>query len=174
LAGGTVGGLGTAGVIASSTIPIPVVGLFIAGGAALVGALIGIFTAHHNAAVRTERADICSVTQKYNAFAPSIEQAISTGKITLTDAISTLSQAHALMIADLAANSNSKQENAGFGVGKAIDALQLFNQEVVYPSLVPGVAQNAINAVSSVTQSPVGLIGLAGAGIVGAKVVGVF
>lgn len=129
-------------------------------------AIFGIFGAAHAQAVATEQATLCQVAIQYDNFADAIEQAIATGQMPLQDALAKLKSVTDSLANGLA--SIEKQYNAPYGYHKAVNALALFNAEVVYPSLAPGVASSAVKAL----ESPSGLL-LAGGGLLGAKLLGV-
>lgn len=147
----------------------------VAGGAAapftfglssLFASILGIFGGAHAAAVRTEQQTLCGVAIQYNQFADAIEQAIAAGQVPLQDALVKLNSVMSSLDSGLA--SIEKPYNAPYGYRRALKALGLFNQEVVYPSLVPGLASKALHAI----ESPTGILAAGGA-VLAAKVFGV-
>jgi hypothetical protein len=132
---------------------VPIVGNALA---ALVSALP---FAHHAQAVETEQTTLCNSSSSWNQFADQIEQALAGGTIGLQDATTKMQQ----VVASLKGYTQKVVNgiNAGYGVEKALDALALFNAEVVYPSLVPGVASSILGTSSplaAVTAPVTGII----------------
>ena len=171
------GGVNTTGIVGSSALTgVNIAGQTVATGVKaipIIGdvigfatAIFGIFGAAHAQAVATEQATLCQVAIQYDNFADAIEQAIATGQMPLQDALAKLKSVTDSLANGLA--SIEKQYNAPYGYHKAVNALALFNAEVVYPSLAPGVASSAVKAL----ESPSGLL-LAGGGLLGAKLLGV-
>lgn len=99
-------------------------------------AILGGILQHHAQAVARENSTLTSVTCAYNAFADAMEDALCAGKIGLQDALGQLKQAANALRQQLA--QIEKPVNAGYGWHKILDALELYNKEVVYPALVPG------------------------------------
>lgn len=170
-------GVNTTGIVGSSALTgVNIAGQTVAAGVKaipIIGdvigfatAIFGIFGAAHAQAVATEQATLCQVAIQYDNFADAIEQAIATGQMPLQDALAKLKSVTDSLAQGLA--SIEKPYNAPYGYHKAVNALALFNAEVVYPSLAPGVASSAVKAL----ESPSGLL-LAGGGLLGAKLLGV-
>lgn len=133
----------------------------------ILGTIAGLFGAGHAKAVAKEQTVLCSAMQQYNAFADAMEQAIAAKAIALPDAINNLQTVRTQIRSVM--SQVAKPTNFGFGMQLALDALVVFNKEVIYPALVPsGLASFTNPATAS------GKAFLVGAGIVGAKVIGVF
>ena len=132
----------------------------------LISGILGIFGGAHAQAVINEQATLCNVAVQYDQFADAMEQALAQGKIPLQDALTQLKSVTDSLEQGLA--SIEKKYNAPYGYNRAVNALALFNKEVVYPSLVPGAVGSALNTLTS----PSGLL-IAGGGLLGAKVLGV-
>jgi len=132
----SIGGLAAGGFAASTA--------GVALGAATLGlSLIAIpffaIAAHHAQAVATEQSTLCGVTNAWNGFADAVEIALSAGKAGLQDALVALKNTHDQLISALAGI--EKGINAAFFFHKALDALQIWNKEIIFPSLVPGSTQ---------------------------------
>jgi hypothetical protein len=138
LAAGTKGlsalsGAGTLGLVALPSILGPItfgIGL-------LALPFIAIFR-HHAQAVQKEQTTLCDVTYAWNQFADAVEAALQQGKISLADARTQAGSLGSEIDSALAGISKTNPCNAGCGVRYAVKALVLYNQEVIYPSLVPG------------------------------------
>jgi len=122
----------------------------------LVAQISGIFGAAHQQAVMTEQQTLCTVTIKYNQFADAMEAALRGGQIALKDASQQLESVHQSLASAL--SHIEKPYDAPYGYHKALDALVLFNQEIIYPSLVP------TNSVSSLLGSVENFLGLSATG----------
>lgn len=153
-AGASIAGIGAAALGAA------------AAGAGLVLIPIMAIFAHHAQAVQTEQQTLCQVAIQYDQFADAIEQAIASGQVPLQDALAKLNSVLSSIDSGLA--SIEKPYNAPYGYRRAVKALGLFNAEVVYPSLVPGIASKALGAI----ESPSGVLAAGGA-VLAAKVFGV-
>ena len=135
----SIGALGHFGALAASTT------LGTALGAATLGlGLIAIpffaITAHHAQAVAMEQSTLCSVTNAWNGFADAVEQALTAGKAGLQDALVALKNTHDQLVGAL--GGIEKGMNAAFFFHKALDALQIWDKEIIFPSLVPGSTQS--------------------------------
>ena len=153
-------GLAAAGVAGGVAAP------FTFGLSSFFTSILGIFGGAHAAAVRTEQQTLCDVAVQYDGFADAIEQGIASGQVPLQDALTKLNSVLSSLDSGLA--SIEKPYNAPYGYRRAIKALGLFNTEVVYPSLVPGIASKALGAI----ESPSGVLAAGGA-VLAAKVFGV-
>jgi hypothetical protein len=127
--------------------------------------------AHHAQAKANEQGTICDVSNNWAGFASAIEQALQQKQIALQDAIVKLNQFHQGFTTSLLAI--AKPINAGYGYLKALDALALFNKEVVYPSLVPGVVSSIFGPSALGSKTGVGALAIGG-GVAAAKIAGVF
>jgi len=133
-----------------------------------VAQVAGFLGAAHAQAVANEQQVICSVAQSYAQFADMVESGLQSGGLDLQDAITAMSNLHSQLVASVSSIAKpTNKANAGTGVKLALDALQLWNAEVVYPNLSKGL-------LGTLSTSPTGIIVVAGAGIVGAKILGVF
>lgn len=146
-------------VAAKVTSQLPILGSLISG-------ILGIFGGAHAQAVINEQATLCNVAVQYDQFADAMEQALAQGQIPLQDALARLKSVTDSLEQGLA--SIEKKYNAPYGYNRAVNALALFNKEVVYPSLVPGVIGNLANEIAS----PSGLL-IGGGALLTAKVLGV-
>lgn len=154
-----------------------------------VGLILGVFagiSAHHKQAVATEQATICQVVTAFNQVMDNLEPAVAAGKVSLQQAIQYLQNAH-----DTLANILQSIEhvcNAACFYHSCLDSLLAFNKKYVLPSLVPnqqtvlapqGLAGSQTTPQSS-TPSPAPASSsstptfLAAAGLVGAKLAGVY
>jgi hypothetical protein len=130
----------------------------------ILGTIAGFFGAGHAKAVANEQKTLCAAMQQYNALADALEKAISSGALNVADALQRLQLGVSQIQSGI--GTVSKPTNFGFGMNLALEALQLFNKEVIYPQLTP--ANQLLSGSGSGTALAVG------AGIVGAKVLGVF
>lgn len=159
----------------------------------IVSKIVGIFGAHHAAAVQAEHKGLCEAMLQYNQFADAMERAISSGAIGIPDAVGQLQQVCSSLRSSL--SSISKPINAAYGMQLSLDALKVFNTEVLYPALKPqsiigvlgglfsgnsqqngpGAAAStpADGSLGSIFATSGGKVFAVGAGIVGAKVLGV-
>src|ERR1035437_2460719 len=111
----------------------------------------------------------CAVCSYYNSFADQIEAAIRGGSISVADAITQLNSVCTQLDSQLQQLSGySKPEWAPFFHRMSLNALKLFNAEIVYPSIVPA------NTLSSLTSTTTGKGVLIGGAILLAKLLGVF
>ena len=168
ISGAQIGGIGisagtqVASIALKGVQAVPIIGSIVG----FADAIFGIFGGAHAAAVRTEQATLCDVAIQYDQFADAIEQAIASGQMPLQDALGKLNSIINSLDSGLA--SIEKPYNAPYGYRRAVKALGLFNTEVVYPSLVPGIASKALGAI----ESPSGVLAAGGA-VLAAKVFGV-
>lgn len=126
-----------------------------------IGPLVSFFQGLSGAPSARELQTDCAVANTYNGFADQIETALRQGKLSLDDAVTSLQSIHQQLDSTLASlEGYNKPDWAPYSHRKANDALFLFNQEVVYPSLAPGIL------------SKTALI--LGGGLVAAKVGGLF
>lgn len=154
--------------------------------------IIGIFGANHAAAVQAERKGLCTAMLQYNQFADAMERAISQGAISVPDAIGQLQQVCSSLRSSL--SNIVKPINAAYGMQLTLDALRVFNSEVLYPALKPqsiigvlgglfggssqqngpgAAASTPADGSGSIFSTSGGKVFAVGAGIVGAKVLGV-
>ncbi|SRR6266478_1787247 len=153
-----------------------------AGATALGAATLGIglvalpilaILAHHAQAVAQEQSTLCAVTNSWNAFADAVETQLAQGKIGIQDAMAALPQIYQ-QLSD-ALRGITKGFNAGAYFQRALDALQPWNKEIVFPVYVPqstsvfGATGSAVAGAASNT----GLL-LTGGGVVAAHALGVF
>jgi hypothetical protein len=101
----------------------------------LLGFIGGIFTAHARA-VAKEQGTLCAFAGAYNQFADVIEPKIQSGEITVGQAIQALEKAQKVLFDALGPINDGS--NAGWGYSFALDALVLYNKEVIYPKLAGG------------------------------------
>lgn len=149
-----------AGLIKAGVSAVPVVGQALA---QIVG-LIPIFA--HTQAVANEHAVLCDIAVNYNAYIAQIMSAIQNGQLPLQDATIQFNQFMQGLKQEAA--SIAHPYNASYGYSAALDALKLMNTEAIFPSLPPG-------ALAGVVNSKVGVGAIAvGAGVVGAKLLGLF
>jgi hypothetical protein len=144
------------GTLAAST---AVLGAATAGIGLLALPLLGIF-AHHAQAVATEQQTLCAVADAWNSFAINMEAQLKQGKVSQQDAQAALQQVHDNLAQTL--SGIEKPVNAAVHYHKALDALLLFNKEVVIPSR------------ASFLSGTLGKAVVAGAIIGGAKLAGAF
>lgn len=155
-AAGAVGGLATAG----SSFALAATGIGIVVG---IGALItGIIGAHHAAAVATEQATLCDLSNKWAQYASAVEQGVASGQYNLQDANTNL--ASAIQQLDAGIQHIYKSCNAACYYRKVLQALLIFNKEKVYPSLVPkpvagGILGNLGKGLGTSTFPKVALLG---------------
>lgn len=161
-----------------------------AGIAAIVGKITSLFGAAHAKAVLNEHKFLCSAMMQYNQFADAMEQAVAQGAISVPDAVSQMQSVCTQIRSGL--SPVVKPINAGYGMQLALDALKLMNAEVIYPALKPSPVTGFINGLLGTGPSPAngpasaastppdgvfntagGKVFLVGAGIVGAKILGV-
>lgn len=129
-----------------------------------IGAITGFFTgAHHAQAVLTEQTRLCGVANDWNGFAEAMEVGLSSGKVQLQDAMVQLKLVYSTLVSE--AQSIEKPYNAAFHYHKALDALKIWNEEIVFPSLPP----SSLSGLTG-TLPRAALIG--GGILVGAKVLG--
>lgn len=100
----------------------------------------------------------CAVVQRYNQFADAIESAIQTGQVTLQEAISQLHVVHDQLVS-ACHEVEGGTDSAPYGLRMALDALELFNIEEVYPAIQGPVAQLSSETLGTVSAA------LAGVGI---------
>jgi len=120
--------------------------------ASFASRILGIFGGAHAKAVVNEQATLCDVANAYDQFADAMERALASGQIPLQDAIQQYGRVRDSLAAEL--SHIEKQYNAAYGYHKALDALYLFNTEVVYPSLLSS------NPLSSVVNTVEGALGI--------------
>lgn len=111
-AAATFGGLSAATAAEAGT----VVGLV-----ALPFTVLGIFAAHHAAAVQKEQAVLCSASVQANALLSNIDNAVASGQMTVDTALTTLKQL--VNNADGFISQVRQDCNAGCVISKAIHAL---------------------------------------------------
>lgn len=143
------GGLASSGIFAAGSTALAATGI----GAVVVGigALItGIIGAHHAQAVATEQATLCDLSNKWGQLAAALEQGIVNGQYNLQDANTGLAQAVAQLDAGIA--HIVKECNAACGYRKVLKALQIFNKERVFPSLVPKATPGFLNNLGTSTS----------------------
>lgn len=110
-------------------IGVPVIGTAFA----LVAGLAGAITAHHTQAVAQEQSTLCAVAGAYNDFAAKLEAALSNGQVSAADASALLDNLAGQLSGAL--SSIKKECNSACGFLIALRALQLFNEEVVFPRI---------------------------------------
>jgi hypothetical protein len=98
-----------------------------------IATVFGAFTAHHVKAVQVEQATLCDVANAYNQNAYALEQLVQAGQYTPPQAAAVLQQVASQLHTYL--SSISRDGNAAYGFAYALDALVLFNAEIVYPAL---------------------------------------
>lgn len=143
---------GIAGGVASA---IPIIG-------SVLSTITSIFSAisqHHALAVANEQKILCAASAAYNQFATQVEQGLTLGSISLTQATQAMEQVASQL--DQALSTIAKQGNASYGYRIALRALRQYNEKVVYPSLGSSILGDN------------GLL-VAGAGAVGLHFAGVF
>ncbi len=107
-------------------------------GLSLIGIpLLGIFR-HHAQAVAREHQTLCQVADAWNQFAFNMEAQLRTGKTQRQDAEQALSQVHDQLVGALS-GIEKPPFNAAMHYHKALDALLVFNKEVVIPKFSGGV-----------------------------------
>jgi hypothetical protein len=152
---GALGGTFAAGTAASTALAGATLGIGL-----LAMPLLSIF-AHHAQAVAAEQGTLCGVAAGWNGFAMAMEQALPAGKIGNQDADTQIGQLHDQLIGML--SGIEKPVNAAAHYHKALDALLIFNREIVIPKLSGGLLSGLKGKL---------LVG--GAILGGAKLVGAF
>lgn len=182
---GIAGGLGTTSI---AGVGLGVLGAATAGVGLLALPVLAI-TAHHAAAVANEQKTLCDVSVAFNQAIPAIESAVQTGNASVAQASQALdgiaSQLDSVL-ATIAKPNTSPNAATGFRIG--LKALVLYYKAIILPQLAPSnpvsgllsglfgsnvgtsTGQGGTGATSSNGKS---LALLAGAGVVGAKVLGV-
>ena len=125
-----------------------------------IASVLAVFTASHAKAVATEQATLCDVAISYNKNAFALEQLLLNGQYTPQQALAVLQQVVAQLkpyLGDI-----TKQGNAAWGYNYALQALVLWNQDVVYPELYR--AQSAAIAPGSPATVGSGGVVVAGTG----------
>ena len=146
-------GLGTA----ASVDPEPISKGILAG----VAAIMGGFTAAHAAAVANEQSTICEVAVNTNRYLQALEQAVKGGQLTADSAASVVNQLATQF--DVILQAITKSCNAACGFRIALRALAAYENDIVFPALVPVVNIPIITPVlTSLTNPPVGSPGAAG------------
>lgn len=100
----------------------------------IVSQILGIFGAAHAQAVANEQATICRVADGWNQWSQSIEADLQSGRINIQDAVSQLRQVYQALSNTLAAAIKTPGDAANY-YKAALDALEPFNEEIVFPSL---------------------------------------
>jgi len=177
---GAIGGAGSAAAATAATASLVL---------APVGVLIGVFStvsAHHKQAVATEQTTLCQVVNAWNGVLDNLEPAVAGGNVSLQQAIQYLQNAHDALVSML--KSIEKNYNAAFYYHCVLDSLLAFNKKYVMPSLLPNQqtvvapqgpagsgAPSPSGASATVSNSPTTNTGyLAAAGLIGAKLAGVY
>lgn len=176
---GAIGGAGSAaaGAAATATLVLAPIGIAIG--------VLGAISAHHKQAVITEQATLCQVATAWNQVMDNIEPAVASGKLSLQQAIQYVQNAHDTLAGIL--HSIEKTCNAACYYHSVVDSLLAFNKKYVLPSLLPnqqtvvapqGPAGNTAapsTAAGPSSNSPSTNTGyLAAAGLIGAKLAGVY
>lgn len=183
---GITGAIGGSIGVAAAADPEPISKGILSG----ISTIFGVFGAHHAQAVKTEQATLCDVATTYNGYASAIEQAVASGQLTPEDASQALGQIVTSLSGEL--SQIAKDCNAACGFKYALQALLLYNTEVIYPALynapvsqvgsgpgapgsqgalvpngLPGSSlTGAVNSILTGKLTPQGALLLAGAGIV--------
>jgi hypothetical protein len=173
---GTVGAIGQGLLAGSVADPEPVSkGILTA-----LGSLANLFGAAHAAAVNTEQSTLCDVAVAYNQNATSIENALASGQITLSQAVQYLDGLVSNLMPHLQSIAKT-QGDAAQGYIIALNALMAYNTAVVYPALAnpvsglvtegavptastPGAGQSVAGITSGTVatlSNPIVLVGLA-------------
>jgi hypothetical protein len=126
---GSTGQIGLGIGVAAGADPEPISAGILSG----VTSIFGVFTAHHIKAVQTEQATLCAVAAAYNQSAEQIENLVASGQIDPPTAVAYLQQVVNMLLSQLAPI--RKSCNAACGFTYALQALVLYNGDVVYPSL---------------------------------------
>jgi len=174
LATGTAAGLGSAGLapLAAGTAAAGVIGAATLGLGLIAVPLLAIF-AHHSAAVANEQNTICAVSTAWNGFADVVEQKIPSGTLAVQDALTALQTYYSQLRNGLQGITHGT--NAGYYFTKALDALQIWNKEVVFPSLNPSAAIAPGGQASTPgASSSTGKTALLAGAVIGAKLLGAF
>jgi len=100
-----------------------------------ISSIVGIFGAHHAAAVKNEQDTNCAVSTGYNQAATSIEQAVIQGLMPPDQASALIGQVAAQLDPVLAAI--TKQCNVSCGMRLALKALVKYNEQIVMQALTP-------------------------------------
>ena len=149
IAGAASSGLGTASTLVSGALSTA---LGIASfGAGLLTIPLAII-ARHAQAVKNEQTTLCAVSQAYNAFASNVEAELTAGKITADEAYLAAIQLREQLFQ--ATRMVRKECNFGCEMEKAIDALIIYNKEVIFPQLESGIAKRVVSS----TAGKVGLV----------------
>lgn len=101
----------------------------------------------------------CQITYGYNAFADYTESALANGTIPLQDALVNLKNAHDSLVQSCA--QWPQKDFAPYSLKIALDALYIFNKEVIYPSLAQAQSNGLIAGVSA--SGSAGKIAIGGA-----------
>jgi hypothetical protein len=157
----TVGGLATSGIGAGAAFAATTAGAvtaaagIITAGIGLVALPFILIFEHHAQAVAKEQHTLCDVVIAYDQFADQIEPLIQSGQITLQNAVQLLEQVQQQLQGALAGISqgSGKDCNAGCGFGYILNALVLYNIEVLYPKYA---AQSTalLSSLNSLDSSP--------------------
>lgn len=98
--------------------------------------ILGMFGQHHAQAVANEQSTLCRVADSWNSWIQATEYGIQSGMLPLQDALNQLNQVYQ----DLSNTAQSVAKNTTDAANyykAALDALVVWNREVVFPSLVP-------------------------------------
>jgi hypothetical protein len=180
---GAIGGAGSAaaGVAATATIFLAPVGVILG--------VLGTISAHHKQAVATEQSTLCQVVGAWNQVMDNLEPAVAAGKVSLQTATQYIQNAHDTLAGML--QSIEKPCNAACFYHSVLDSLLAFNKKYVLPSLLPNqqtifapqgpAGSGAPAPAGSTPTSPSGASGsntsatyIAAAGLIGAKLAGVY
>jgi hypothetical protein len=100
-----------------------------------ISSIVGIFGAHHAAAVKTEEDTNCAVATGYNQAASSIEQAVMQGVLPPDQGSALITQVVAQLDPVLARI--AKNCNVSCGARLALKSLAIFNQQIAMAMLAP-------------------------------------
>lgn len=142
---GTAGAFGAgAGFAGAAATAASVVGL-----AALPFAVWGMVNAHHKVAVAREQATLCDVVVAANNFWDVLENAMQQGKILPDDAIAAIKQTEPQLIEAMRPIKKTSPCNAACEMEYALRAIDLYNVEVLYPSLRQAGASGVAGIIAS-------------------------
>lgn len=102
----------------------------------IVGSIVGLFGQAHAQAVANEQTTLCKVADSWNSWAQAIEYGLSSGNIALQDAINQLQQVYQTLSSTAGGVAKNTTDAANY-YKAALDALRVWNTEVVFPSLIP-------------------------------------
>jgi hypothetical protein len=146
-----------AGILGSgaSIDPEPVSKSILAG----LAAIFGGFTAAHAAAVQREQDTLCEISTAYNQAIQQIEGAVAAGRLDAVNASSILDSI--IQQLDPGLGAIAKPVNAAYGFRLALRALQIYNENYVFPGLapvatvtIPGLVPVQVPSLAAFTPSP--------------------